>query len=155
MKHRTIIHRMMVVVAIVTAVLIGCTPTPENTTQSNSLPPIYPDYADITIPCNIAPLNFVVRGEVEAVEAKVSCQGEELVVNAKGDAVCFDQDNWKALMQKATGNQVEVSVTALKNGRWTTYRSFGWNVVTDSIDSHLTYRLIEPDYEIYQNLTYQ
>ena len=155
MKHRPIIYCMMAVVAIVTAILTGCTPTPENATLSNSLPPIYPYYTDITIPCNIAPLNFVVRGEVEAVEAKVNCQGEELVVNAKGDAVCFDQDNWKALMQKATGNQVKVSVTALKNGRWTTYRSFEWDVVTDSIDSHLTYRLIEPDYEIYQNLTLQ
>ena len=155
MKHRPIIYSMMAVVAVLTAMLTGCTPTPENTTQSNSLPPIYPDYTDITIPCNIAPLNFVVRGEVEAVEAKVSCQCEELVVNAKGDAVCFDQDKWKALMQKATGEQVKVSVTALKNGRWTTYRSFGWDVVTDSIDSHLTYRLIEPDYEIYQNLTLQ
>ena len=155
MKHRPIIYSMMAVVAFITAVLSGCTPTPENATLSNSLPPIYPDYTDITIPCNIAPLNFVVRGEVEAVEAKVSCQGEELVVNAKGDAVCFDQDKWKALMQKATGEQVKVSVTALKNGRWTTYRSFGWDVVTDSIDSHLTYRLIEPDYEIYQNLTLQ
>ena len=155
MKHRPIIYSMMAVVAVLTAMLTGCTPTPENATLSNSLPPIYPDYTDITIPCNIAPLNFVVRGEVEAVEAKVNCQGEELVVNAKGDAVCFDQDKWKALMLKATGNQVKVSVTALKNGRWTTYRSFGWDVVTDSIDSHLTYRLIEPDYEIYQNLTLQ
>ena len=155
MKHRPIIYSMMAVVAVLTAMLTGCTPTPENATLSDSLPPIYPDYTDITIPCNIAPLNFVVRGEVEAVEAKVCCQGEELVVNAKGDAVCFDQDKWKALMQKATGNQVKVSVTALKNGRWTTYRSFGWDVVTDSIDSHLTYRLIEPDYEIYQNLTLQ
>ena len=91
MKHRPIIYCMMAVVAIVTAILTGCTPTPENATLSNSLPPIYPYYTDITIPCNIAPLNFVVRGEVEAVEAKVNCQGEELVVNAKGDAVCFDQ----------------------------------------------------------------
>ena len=146
---------LLTVATTILLALAACTPTPENAVRSDSLPPIYPDYADVTIPCNIAPLNFLVRGEAEAVEAKVTCGGEELVVNAKGDAVCFDTDDWKKLMAHVTGHRVEVTVTALKDGRWTIYRPFGWDVVADSINSHLSYRLIEPDYEIYQNLMLQ
>ena len=31
---------------------------PENYTQADTLPKIYPDYIDVTIPVNIAPLAF-------------------------------------------------------------------------------------------------
>ena len=40
------------------AVLAGCTSHPENVTESDALPAIYPDYIDVTIPTGIAPLNF-------------------------------------------------------------------------------------------------
>ena len=51
--------------------LSACTPHPTDVQKSEELPPIYPDYVDVTIPKNIAPLNFLVRGEVDAVEARV------------------------------------------------------------------------------------
>lgn len=39
----------------------SCTATHENAMEVDKLPNIYPDYTDITIPVNIAPLNFLVR----------------------------------------------------------------------------------------------
>ncbi|MBR3800753.1 MAG: hypothetical protein IKK35_03540, partial [Rikenellaceae bacterium] len=42
--------------------------------QRPQLPPMFPDYADITIPCNIAPLNF----EIDSVESiEVLVKGEQ------------------------------------------------------------------------------
>ena len=38
--------------------LSACTPHPTDVQKSEELPPIYPDYVDVTIPKNIAPLNF-------------------------------------------------------------------------------------------------
>ena len=43
---------------ILLAVLAGCTSHPENVTEADTLPAIYPDYIDVTIPTGIAPLNF-------------------------------------------------------------------------------------------------
>ena len=40
----------------------ACTPTPHDVEQSTQEAEIYPDYKDVTIPVNIAPMNFVVRG---------------------------------------------------------------------------------------------
>lgn len=126
--------------------LLSCTPTPKDVSQSEAHPNIYPDYIDVTIPVNIAPLNFLIRDTVEAVQVKAG----NIIVNAKGNEVVFDEDDWHELL--ATKSDIEVVVTTLKNGKWTEYRPFHWQVVKDPVDPYLTYRLIEPDYEIWNNL---
>ena len=128
------------------------TPTPENVQQSDELPPIYPDYCDVTIPQNIAPLNFLLRdGDCEAIEVKA----DELTIQARGDEAVFDIDDWRALMAQSAGKEITVTVTALINGRWIQYRPFTWTVVKDLLDPYLTYRLIEPDYEIWNHIQIQ
>ncbi len=126
--------------------LLSCTPTPSDVTMSEEMPPVYPDYTDVTIPVNIAPLNFLIRDDIEAVQVTAG----DITVNSKGNEVIFDEDNWHKLLE---GNKkIKVTVTTLKDGKWTEYRSFHWQVVKDKVDPYLTYRLIEPDYEIWNNL---
>ena len=140
----------LVMLAIL-ALLAACTPTPENVQKSDALPPIYPDYCDVTIPENIAPLNFLLRGDYDAVEVKVG----DITLNAGGNEVVFDIDEWKALMKASVGQTLNVTVTALINGQWTEYKTFRWQVVKDKVDPYLTYRLIEPDYEIWNHVQIQ
>ena len=124
---------------------------PENVQKSNELPPIYPDYCNVTIPQNIAPLNFLLRGHCEALEVKVG----SLTLNASDNEAVFDIDDWKALMQQSAGQTLSVTITALIDGRWTAYKPFEWQVVKDEVDPYLTYRLIEPDYEIWNHVQIQ
>ena len=126
-------------------VMTACTPTPHDVKQSGELPHIYPDYTDVTIPVNIAPLNFLVRG-AEAVEVKAG----DVTVRGRGGNVEFDMREWRRLLE--TSPEIEVTVTALKDGQWTAYKPFRWYVAEDSIDSYLTYRLIEPDYTVWSRL---
>lgn len=144
-----ILARLAIVVML--AVLASCTPTPENVQKSNELPPIYPDYCDITIPENIAPLNFLLRANCEAIEVKAG----DLTLNASGNEVVFDIDDWKDLMAKTAGQTLNVTITALIDGQWAEYKSFSWQVVKDKVDPYLTYRLIEPDYEIWNHVQIQ
>ena len=131
--------------------MTSCTPTPENVQKSNELPPIYPDYCDVTIPENIAPLNFLLRANCEAIEVKAG----ELTLNASGNEAVFDMDDWKDLMAKTAGKELNVTVTALTDGQWIEYKPFSWQVVKDKVDPYLTYRLIEPDYEIWNHVQIQ
>ena len=131
--------------------LLSCTPTPENVQKSHDLPPIYPDYCDVTIPENIAPLNFLLRADCEAVEVKAG----DLSINARGNEVVFDMDDWKDMLSQNAGQEIEVTVSALINDQWIEYQSFRWQVVKDKIDPYLTYRLIEPDYEIWNQIQIQ
>ena len=148
-KKLDILARLAVLVML--AVLASCTPTPENVQKSDTLPPIYPDYCDVTIPENIAPLNFLLRADCEAIEVKAG----ELTLNASGNEAIFDIDDWKDLMAKSAGQTLNVTVTALINGQWTEYKSFSLQVVKDKVDPYLTYRLIEPDYEIWNHVQIQ
>ena len=147
------LRQIRCLVAATLLLMVACTPSPTHPKASDELPPMYPDYTDITIPCNIAPLNFLLRGGFEAVELKAVCGDKELRVLEKGEQVYIDADEWSDFLQATAGQQATVTVTALKDCTWTAFQPFHWTVANDSIDPYLTYRLIEPDYEIYQNLS--
>lgn len=124
---------------------VACTPTPENVQQTNDLPPIYPDYTEVTIPINIAPLNFLVRG-AEAVNVETG----DITINTNGEEVVFNENDWHQLLEQ--NKDITITVTALMNGQWIQYKPFHWYVVEDKLDPWLTYRLIEPDYEVWNNI---
>lgn len=150
--------RLHLIIYIATLVwLCSCTATHENAKEVDRLPAIYPDYTDITIPVNIAPLNFLVRDKgVSDVEVIASLDGEQtsqLTATSRGNGVKFDMDDWKDFIGKAVGKKVNVQVyTRDEDGEWNQYKSFSWTVVGDSIDPYLTYRLIEPDYEVWNKI---
>ena len=132
--------------------LAACTPTPENVSKTDADAPVYPDYRDVTIPVNIAPLNFLLRVEgCEAMEVKAG----NITLNTSGNEATFDIDEWRELLTHQADKDIEVTVTALINGQWQQYRPFHWHVTSDRIDPYLTYRLIEPDYEIWNHLEIQ
>ena len=106
---------------------------------------------NVTIPENIAPLNFLLRADCEAIEVKAG----GLTLNANGNEVVFDIDEWRELMRQSTNEKIAVTVTALIDGKWIQYKPFHWQVVGDRIDPYLTYRLIEPDYEIWNHVQIQ
>ena len=47
--------------------MISCSVRPQDATQLSEEAPIFPDYKEVTIPVNIAPLNFSFLGEGKAV----------------------------------------------------------------------------------------
>lgn len=72
---KKIIYTLMIVWMGMTA----CTPSVENPTMVNRKPSIYPDYIGVTIPADIAPMNFNIKGDtvdVVDVVAKGSKGGE-------------------------------------------------------------------------------
>ena len=143
--------KKLVYLLTILTLCVACAPTPKDVQQSDQLPPIYPDYCEVTIPENIAPLNFLLRANCEAIEVKAG----SLTIHARGNEAVFDIDDWEALMAQSAGKEIDVTITALIDGRWIQYKTFHWQVVTDQIDPYLTYRLIEPDYEIWNNVQIQ
>ena len=160
---RKVIVYTIYILLIVGSTLTACTPRPgKNMMKTGKRPVIYPDYTDITIPENIAPLNFLVRNdscEALAVEVKAADMKETapcgITVRARGNKAMFNPQEWKNMLAQMAGQGTPLVVTirALINGRWLEYRPFTWNVVKDKIDPYLTYRLIEPDYEIFNHLS--
>ena len=139
--------------AFLLVLLAGCrrTSVPEHYSPIQVPPTIYPDYSDVTVPVNIAPLRFeLLVGADEAVTRYAA--GDEEIICA-GIKARPDVDDWKSLMAKASGGSVDVEIYARKGERWVRFRPFQIHVSPDSIDPWLSYRLISPSYVAYEELT--
>jgi len=124
---------------------------PNNVQIMNDLPPIYPDYTDITIPCNIAPLNFVLRNKPQNIEVVLKGKFTQARFTGK-DKIQFSENQWKKFLQTEQGNTISVQITAKIQGCWIKYLPFEWTITKDKIDPCLTYRLIEPGYEVWNKI---
>ena len=132
--------------------MIGCTgpSVPEVFTDSKSLPKIYPDYIDVTIPINMAPLTFELDEAADEMIARFAVGDEEIICAGKAEP---DMDDWRTLVEKAKGSAITVDVYARHADQWQHYKPFSIFVSPDSIDSYLSYRLIFPSFISYEALT--
>lgn len=144
MRKREIIYYL----CLTGFILVSCISSPQQVEETTAEAPIYPDYKEITIPYNIAPLNFLLRGEVDAVEVSVRGRSGELRQSSTGK-VTFPLKEWKNFLEQEKGHRLEILVTARINGKWFRYPPFYWEIVEDKIDPYLSYRLIEPGFEVW------
>lgn len=138
---------------ILSFVVLGwtaCHPTPKHVTHVHQPAPIYPDYTDIVIPYNIAPLNFLLEG-ADGLRVVVCGKADSLVVSGT-DQACFPLKDWKRFLLQQQGETLHVHVTARMEGQWLAYRTFSWQIATEKVDAYLSYRLIEPGYEVWNNV---
>lgn len=129
-------------------VLTACTQQVENPVLVNELPPIFPDYVDVTIPASIAPMNFAIE-DAECIDVVVN----DGAMHVNGDYADFDEDQWHELLGKCKGGKLKFTVCALKDGRWIQYKPFNMYVSKYALEDYgLTYRRIHPGYEIYSKM---
>ncbi len=119
--------------------------------QVDSYPSISPDYVNVTIPYNIAPLNFRVREECDRIEVLFSGKEKSFTVAGK-NKINIPQKKWKMLLDEQKGDSVFVTVSIITNGERRKHKPFSLFISADKIDPYLSYRLIEPGYEVYYKL---
>ena len=129
--------------------LVACTSVPTDVTRVDRLPAIYPDYVGVTIPAELAPLNFnITTAGVDLVDVTVrGSKGGEL--HAQGEWADFDMDDWHALTMQNRGGRLTVTVSTRQDGRWTQYKDFTIYVSAYPLGEYgVTYRRIAPGYEV-------
>ena len=132
--------------------LTACGPElPTKFAESQSLPMIYPDYTDVTIPVNLAPLTFQMDVPADEMAARFACGDQQLICG--GSKIQPDATDWQTLVEAAKGRAITVDVYASQKGQWTHYKPFKIYVSPDSIDPYISYRLIAPSYVTYNDLT--
>lgn len=138
---------------VLAACLAACSSKPTDVIKVDQMPEIYPDYIGVTIPADIAPLNFAMADDdVDAVDVEVKgSKGGSIHVN--GDYADFDIDDWHKLLAQNKGGALTYTVCAMKNGQWTGYQDFTINVSDEGLDAWgITYRRIPPSYEMYSKM---
>ena len=133
--------------------MTACTETVSDARQENTLPRIYPDYVGVTIPVNIAPLNFCMADEKALlIDAVVTDKHGNSLHSQGEESVDFDLDDWHQLLGKSHGDPLTVTVSAKYDDGWHTYKPFAIHVSPDSIDYGICYRLIAPGYEVWSKM---
>ena len=96
---------------------------PTSYTAVDAEPSIWPDYKDVTVPPNIAPLNFMVDS-VEDVVAEISMVNGQcsMTYGGKEGKVQFDEKEWREMLASAKGKSLSVSVYTKKDGKWLAYK---------------------------------
>ncbi|MBO5788110.1 MAG: PD40 domain-containing protein [Bacteroidaceae bacterium] len=132
--------------------LVACsTQVPGQYATVDELPVIFPEYTNVTVPCNIAPLTFRIENEADEYVTSLKAGNKTLVFG--GDEVIPSTEEWNELLALAKGDSIKVDVFAKKDGAWEKFRSFAFIVSSDEIDPYISYRLIPPSYVAYEKLT--
>lgn len=119
----------------------------------NDYPDIFPDYKKVSIPVNIAPLNFKVE-KASYIKASFSCN-EQLLFEIDGDnTIDIPLKKWRYLLSECSGKQIDIAVSVWDNPHpeGIRYKSFPIYIPPDSIDPYIAYRLIEPGYESWHEM---
>ena len=126
---------------------------PTSFSQLTEEAPLYPDYRDVAIPYNIAPLNVMIDTDGEAFAGTItSASGKQIVAQADENKLFYDAEEWRAFLEASKGESITAKIFVKREGEWHAFQPYEIYVAPEPIDSFLSYRLIEPSYELYRQL---
>ncbi len=121
--------------------------------EEDRYPYIFPDYTGVTIPPNIAPLNFMIEEDgTEAVQMDCVPQNGKVISISSKKKIRFPERKWRKMLQNNINETLVFEISIKHAGQWIKFRPFEIHVAPDSIDSYLAYRLIEPGYVIWNQM---
>lgn len=144
------IHFYIVFLAVAVLLMSSCASHPDvpsASKEAKSLPAIFPDYCDVTVPYNIAPLNFMLPAdEYEECVSRFTTPDGKQQTYGSGVKVQIPESEWHDMLNASKGKSIKVEVWGKNDGEWLSFNPFEIYVAPDAIDEYLSYRLIEPSY---------
>ena len=138
---------------VIFLLLTACSKPVEITKTNNELPRIFPDYIGVTVPPNIAPLNFKLIEKTDKVQTAIfETNNIKFEVRARNGQFQIPESQWKELLKASLGNEFVVTVCTQDESGWTAYSPFRIKVARETVDPYLAYRLIAPGYEVWNEI---
>lgn len=142
--------RYLLFLTFVALLLTSCVHHPDVPTscqEAKCLPTIYPDYCNVTVPCNIAPLNFMLpAGEYQECVARLTTPDGRQQTYGNGVKVQIPEEEWHPMLETSKGKGIKVEVWGKKDGQWLSFDPYMIQVAEEPIDEYVSYRLIDPTY---------
>jgi hypothetical protein len=132
---------------ILIGILFACNRPGSNFTEIKREPVLNPDYSGITIPPNIAPLNFTINEKADIYLVKLHpAKGELISVASATGNIIISSGKWKKLLEQCKGKELFIEVFIKQEGHWIKFQPIINHVAIDPIDSYLVYRLFDQGY---------
>ncbi len=137
--------------------LQDCTnPIPGDYSEIDRLPNIDPDYTGITIPLNIAPLNFKINEEGTDFFIDIYTDfkdGKHIKIKARDNIATIPIKKWKVILSASRGKELYIDIyVKVQNNRWNKFRTIENRIAKEKIDSHVAYRLINLGYVLWREM---
>lgn len=137
------------ILTISLGMICGCGRSPDlrNASKVNRAPRIDPDYTDIVIPPNIAPLNFRIREPFRNYVVTIRAERGETLELTSGNGICqIPPGAWRQVLDSARGGAVYVDVFGqADDGTWTQFQRITNTVAEEPIDPYIVYRRLIPN----------
>lgn len=141
-----------VVFYILLMLLSACSDSIVVKEKMTNKPDIFPDYVDVTIPSQIAPLNFKVNDYYSAINAEFTVKNGD-ILNVRGKkSIAIPEKKWRRVLSKSAGDSIKVTVSIKKDNNWIQFAPFYIYVSSYPIDYGLVYRRIAPGYEVFSHM---
>jgi len=115
---------------------------------------IFPDYSGVTLPPNIAPMDFYIRNPAKAYQVKIrAAQGETLEISGSKPEIIIPETKWKKLLEQNAGQELYWDI-ALKDesGSWRNCETITNRIAKEPLDSWLAYRLMRSIFNTYNDM---
>lgn len=108
-------------------------------------PVLKPDYTGITIPPNIAPLNFLIQESGDNYRVRISgVGGKAIELQSKSGRIRLPSKAWHKLLDLNKGRDLQINIQAQTKGQWTRFAPITNHIAEEEIDPFLIYRKIHP-----------
>ncbi len=139
--------QFLIVAMMLLASCVSHPDVPSSSKEAKCLPAIFPDYCNVTVPYNIAPLNFMLpANEYEACVARFTMPDGQQQTYGHGVKVQIPEEEWHTMLNASKGKSIKVEVWGQKENEWLSFNPFEIHVAEEPIDDYISYRLIEPSY---------
>lgn len=144
--------RFLTILLLICGLISSCRDVEKFKEKSDALA-LFPDYTHITLPPNIAPLNFRIQEPADKyLVILYDNSGNKIQVNSRNGEVKFPLKRWKSLLNQNKGKVITMDFFLKQHGNWIKYKSITNSVAEEAIDPCLVYRLIEPGYETWNKM---
>ena len=111
--------------------------------EINRLPQVYPDYTEIMIPPNIAPLNFLIMEKGKRFFVRIrGLQGRPIEIKSAGPSIGIPPKQWRLLLNGNKNGPLFFDIYVFDGTAWNRFRTFADSVAAQPVDPFLVYRKI-------------
>jgi hypothetical protein len=115
---------------------------------------ITPDYSGVTIPVNIAPLNFLIREKGTEFRVEFSNEKKDrFIIESGSGSIKIPIKIWKQFLENNTDENYTMTIYVKnESGSWEKFNSITNHISSDKIDPWIVYRRINAGMIFWENM---
>lgn len=139
--------RLAAFFVIVVALVTSCTGNHRQASEIKRAAKIFPEYYNVTLPKNIAPINFIIREPGSKFRVEIAGEnGNPVVISQRSPKIKIHIEKWHQLLEANAGKQLNIDIFTFTDGKWNRFDRISHRISEFPIDPVLVYRLVHATY---------